>query len=188
MSRKRIVTVTAAIVLAFVVVFAAMSFDTVVDTDVSKIDRTTVIKHTMRDGKTVEVSASVATVDVTEYYIPSDDSVTRATQYLITVSNNGTADYNVRNLRATVILPDNAEYVSSFYNDGSNDNRIIALGHKNDFRCQTDGGNLQIETVLRNEVPLSLTLELTYDLDGRGVRCLNRMIDQAQTITLDPLM
>lgn len=172
-----LIAVVAAAVIAF---FSYDVLETVeISNDVPHIQH---ISHAMKNGKTVEIT-------VTDTMEQISDGVYKIKLLIRQNQLRTTADYTVRNMAAVLNLPNDAVILSATCNDANEQfqPQTSQIGNKAKLMCECTSDYLDIEMEVQGLFGFEPTLELSYDIYGRGIRTLSRFMGQHQQLTIDLL-
>lgn len=177
---KAVICAAIAVALAAAVITAVINIDSLesVETDETSPVGYTVISH-MKSGADPELGVS--------YMLkPLADEVYHLS---VVISGRESGSYSVNNLRARLIIPGEpvSEYAACSLPGGYSVAPSVGYdGGSMIISWDASGGSANLDAFLTGEEIASASLELTYDLRGKGLKLINGFVDNTVTLELMP--
>lgn len=177
---KIIIVVVIVIAVAALGAVAALNVDALESVEPEKIspDVYAVVSH-MKSGADPEINVS--------YMLkPLADGVYHLN---VVISGRESGSYSVNNLRARLIIPGEpvSEYAACSVPGGYGSPPSVSYdGGSMIMSWDASGGSANLDAFLTGEEIASASLELTYDLRGKGLKLLNGFVDNTVTLELEP--
>ena len=175
---KAVIGAAIAVALAAAVITAVINIDSLESVEPEKIspDVYEVVNH-MKSGADPELGVS--------YMLkPLADGVYHLS---VVISGQESGSYDIRNIRARLTIPGEpvSEYAACSVPGGYGSPPSVSYdGGSMIMSWDASGNSVTLDAFLTGEEIASASLELTYDLRGRGLKLLNGFADN--TVTLEP--
>lgn len=176
---KAVIGAAIAVALAAAVITAVINIDSLesVETDETSPVGYTVISH-MKSGADPELGVS--------YMLkPLADEVYHLS---VVISGRESGSYDISNIRARLTIPGEpvSEYAACSVPGGYSAPTSVSYdGGSMIMSWDASGGSANLDAFLTGEEIASASLELTYDLRGKGLKLLNGFVDNTVTLELE---
>lgn len=179
---KAVIGTAIAVALAAAVITAVINIDSLesVETDETSPVGYTVISH-MKSGTDPGINVS--------YMLkPLADEVYHLS---VVISGRESGSYDISNIRAKLTIPGEpvSEYAACSVPGGYGHSAPASVSYDGGsmiISWDASGGSANLDAFLTGEEIASASLELTYDLRGRGLKLLNGFVDNTVTLELEP--
>lgn len=178
---KAVICAAIAVALAAAVITAVINIDSLesVETDETSPVGYTVISH-MKSGADPELGVS--------YMLkPLADGVYHLN---VVISGRESGSYDISNIRARLTIPGEpvSEYAVCSVPGGYGHSAPTSVSYDGGSMIMSwdaSGGSASLDAFLTGEEIASASLELTYDLRGKGLKLLNGFVDNTVTLELE---